>query len=218
MVNELVAPTHVEIEHSQGGHSCPSADICGLFHQISLAPDGSQRVVRSDSLECCFPRLPTDYAQSAYSGYHTTQAHKKQGYVWGIFGTKETLKIALWCSMGPLALYGGSLLFNFVRGNHRRHRRFPLSALAVLLIAARFGAFLFPIYWHDACEEYRDCQSFPHYSAIVPREAEVVDFKIRTLPDKPRIRHSKRFSGKLEILSSTVGSDHVYSSCNAALG
>lgn len=104
----------------------------------------------------------------AESDTYPTKADKEKGYVWGIFRTKETLEITLRFSLGPVALYGGAILFYFaLDGSGWEGRIFRTFGLA--LIAPGLGAFLFPIYWQDDCEEYGDCPSSSFHLKIVPR-------------------------------------------------
>jgi hypothetical protein len=97
------------------------------------------------------------------NGYHyAANAYKKQRYVWGVFGSKETAEIAFRYTLGPLALYGGAILLYFACGYQRRWRRWAFSIIGICLITAGLSALTLPRYWQDDCYEYRECQSFPH--------------------------------------------------------
>ena len=112
--------------------------------------------------------LLVDSQEGKNGSNDAAQSDKKQTYVWGVFRTKETAELAFRYILGPFALYGGSFLLYYACNRSRRSRRYVLGAIAIALIAAGLGAFFLPIYWHDDCNEYRDCQVFQHNSAIVP--------------------------------------------------
>lgn len=76
---------------------------------------------------------------------------------WGIFSTKETAEIAFRYTLGPTALYGGSILFYYALGFVGRWRRRVFACLGCLLIAAGLGAITLPRYWQDDCHEYHEC-------------------------------------------------------------
>jgi len=118
-------------------------------------------------------RLTLQFKKRAERNADAHNPNSKEGYIWGIFRTKETAEIALRFSLGPIALYGGAILFYFAcRHSGWKWRLF--SALGVVSIASGLGAFLLPIYWQDDCEEYNDCQSFQHNTENVPQKP--IDF------------------------------------------
>jgi IS1 family transposase len=100
-------------------------------------------------------RLPLKLLESAEGYKNTRQSYRKQSYIWGVFGTKETLEIAIRFSFGPIAFWGGCILFY-------RARNRPMCVLAVGLMAAGLGIILLPIYWQDNCKDYGDCQYLQH--------------------------------------------------------
>jgi len=116
-------------------------------------------------------RLQSNSPQGKDGSDNPKQPNEKQTYIWGVFRTKETLEVALRYTFGPLALYGGAFLLYFTCDYPRRWWRWIGSVMAIGLIAIGLGALLLPRYWQDDCEEYHECQSFQHNSAIVPQKS-----------------------------------------------
>jgi hypothetical protein len=152
----------------------------GIFgYKVDLIRSGGFHIY-DDPRSLCSPHcfgsrfsyldLALNFLEGANSREYTSNPDQNKGYVWGIFRTKETLEVAIRYTFGPLALYGGAFLLYFTCDHPRRLWRWIGSVIAIGLIAIGLGLLTLPRYWQDDCEEYHECQSFQHNSAIVPQK------------------------------------------------
>ena len=118
-------------------------------------------IYRHAELTAHLNNLAIDYNKGTRRCDYTKKTNNAQSYIWGIFRTKETLEIALRFSLGPIALYGGAVIFYFA-GRRSGWQRWLFGGVGGVLIGSGMGAFFLPIYWQDDCEEYGDCQGSPH--------------------------------------------------------
>jgi len=165
-------PIILKLDDGEEGLSCGdlslyrSIDAIGpnfLNHQpCPLRIDKGFRVKQSGfGGFLCGLSLSRKFAEGKNGYHYAANAYKKQRYVWGVFGSKETAEIAFRYTLGPLALYGGAILLYFACGYQRRWRRWAFSIIGICLITAGLSALTLPRYWQDDCYEYRECQSFP---------------------------------------------------------
>jgi hypothetical protein len=114
------------------------------------------------------PGLLVDSFDGQESRNNTPESDKKQGYVWGVFGSKESAEIAFRFTLGPVAFYGGCVLFYFALDRKRR-RKYWLG-VSLVLITAGLAALTMPRYWQDAEEQNK----YP----IIQHDAENVSQKL----------------------------------------
>ncbi len=143
--------------------------LCGIAQKFRLPSHNINRVLHYATLKPHLADLCLNEAQGAYGSENTSKPNKEEGYVWGIFGSKQTCEIAMRLIFGPLAFYGGIIWHYRALGCLRRWRRRVQIGLSCILIGSGLGAFLFPVYWQDASEKYDKRQSSQHNYKIVPQ-------------------------------------------------
>jgi len=144
--------------------------LCGIAQKFGLPSHNINRVLHYATLKRHLPHLCLDEVQSAYGSDNTSKSDKEEGYVWGIFSSKQTCEIAMRLIFGPLAFYGGVIWLYRALSCVRRWRRRVQIGLSCILIASGLGAFLLPVYWQDASKKYDERQSFQHNYKIVQQK------------------------------------------------
>ena len=163
IIHERVAPTHVELKHSQSRYSCTPTDICGLFQNLGL-------LAHVIGLSANLNESKKTYSDAKSTNESQAEIDPKRRLI---------VKVLLW---GINDLYVGvNILLLFTveicavcrfYDNRRDWLGWVLVALFSLnLIRTAIGA-----EYDQQHPEYR--QSFPHDSAIV----RPVDFKLGHYP------------------------------------
>ncbi len=134
----------------------------------SDVPAGNLNAIfRSSNILSEQPSLGSYISQRAYAYRNSAQTCEEQENVRQIVRSKQFREITFRVIFGGAALIAGMLLLyhNDLRGGRGRF----LDGLYLLLIASGLGAFLFPIYWQDECDNSQQQHDF-HSGDIVPQK------------------------------------------------